>query len=354
MIAAAEPVQRPADARLLYVRRTGALEHRPRAALASLLLPGDLVVANDAATLPASLTGVHVRTGRSIEVRLAGRRTLDSHAVREFTVVVFGAGDFHTRTEDRPPPPPLQPGDELQLGPLRATVLALQDHPRLARTRFEGPPRRIWEGLARHGKPVQYAHLRQALALWDVWSPFAGVPSAFEPASAGFAVDWALLESLRRRGIEFTTLTHTAGLSSTGDPQLDSRLPFDEPFRIPLTTAAAIQRARRSARRIVAVGTTVVRALEQAATDGRGRVRAGEGLATGRIGASSGLQVVDLLLSGTHAAGTSHHEMLRAFVCPSTLERIDAQLDQRRYRTHEYGDSVLIERAREDQNVAGT
>jgi S-adenosylmethionine:tRNA ribosyltransferase-isomerase len=153
MIAASEPVQRPDDAKLLVVRRGGSLEHWPRSALVDLLEPGDLLIANDAATLPASLTGVHVGRGRSIEVRLAGRRSLEAADVRRFLAVVFGAGDFRTRTEDRPPPPELAPGDRIRLGPLHATIERLENHPRLALIRFDGTVEEIWAGLARHGKP---------------------------------------------------------------------------------------------------------------------------------------------------------------------------------------------------------
>src|SRR3954463_15934531 len=110
MIAASEPVRSPRDAKLLFVRRDGALEHQPRSAFVSLLREGDLIVANDAATLPASLSGTHVPSGRAIEVRLAGRRSLDTTDVCHFLAVVFGTGDHRLRTEDRSPPPALTSG----------------------------------------------------------------------------------------------------------------------------------------------------------------------------------------------------------------------------------------------------
>ena len=112
------------------------------------------------------------------------------------------------------------------------------------------------------------------LALWDVWTPIASPPVAFEPPSAGFALDWRTIAALRARGIGFATITHAAGISSTGDDELDKRLPFDEPYEIPPSTARAIARTRGSGGRIVAIGTTVVRALEHAAMrDGRGPCR---------------------------------------------------------------------------------
>jgi len=152
-----------------------------------------------------------------------------------------------------------------------------------------------------------------------------------------------MLGALRVRGVELATITHAAGISSTGDTELDRRLPFDEPYRIPATTACAIRRTRARGGRIVAIGTTVVRALEHAATRD-GRVPAGEGLATQRLGPTSRLRIVDAILSGTHEPATSHYQLLRAFMDDDTLRQASEELDARGYRTHEFGDSVLIER----------
>jgi len=343
MIAADQPRQRPPDAKLLAIDARGEITHARRADLVDFLRRGDLLIANDAATLPASLTGVHVRTGAAVEVRLAARSSLAPDDVNCFAAVVFGAGDHHTRTENRPPPPMLAPGDELQLGPLNATVEALLRHPRLVALRFGGTSSSIWAGLARHGRPIQYAHMPAALELWDVWTPIAGAPVAFEPPSAGFALDWNTLEQLRERGAEFATITHAAGISSTGDLDLDRRLPFDEPYEIPAATARAIRASKRRGASIVAVGTTVVRALEHAARSD-GEVLAGVGVATQRIGPSTRLRVVDAILSGTHEPDSSHYELLGAFTDAATLQRMSVELEARGYRTHEFGDSVLIER----------
>jgi S-adenosylmethionine:tRNA ribosyltransferase-isomerase len=343
MIPASQPTQRPPDARLLAIDRYGRITHMRRTSFDGLLGPGDLVVANDATALPASLQGVHSPTGCPVEVRLASRRSLDETS--DFTAVIFGAGDFHTRTEDRPAPPRLNPGDRLRLGPLSATVERLLDHARLVDLHLDGPADTIWAGLARHGRPIQYAYLPVPLELWDAWSPVAGRPVAFEAPSAGFALDWRAVEGIRSRGATFATLTHTAGISSTGDFELDRRLPFDEPYRISKSTASAVESARTRGSRIIAIGTTVVRALEHAASRD-GRVHAGDGLATQRIGPESQLRVVDAILSGVHEPGTSHHQLLRAFADDATLRRAGEELDAMGYRTHEFGDSVLIERKR--------
>ena len=341
MIAATSAVQRPADAKLLVVDAQRNIIHVPRNAFVEFLRPNDLVIANDAATLPASLTGVHQPTGQAIEVRLAGRPSLDPIDVNRFSAVVFGEGDFHTRTEDRPLPPPLLPGDKLLLGPLQAAVAEPLGHPRLVSLLFHGTADEIWAGLASHGKPIQYSHLQTSLELWDVWTKVAGAPVAFEPPSAGFILDWEVLSTIREHGARFATVTHAAGISSTGDDDLDRLLPFDEPYQIPDSTAKAVEITRQRGGRVIAVGTSVVRALEAAATDD-GHLHVGDGLARGKIGPTTRLRVVDAILSGTHEPGTSHYELLRAFLEDSTLERATAELTARGYKTHEFGDSVLI------------
>ncbi len=342
MIPAAQPVQRPRDARLLVVDEDGHVTHAPRSRFLDFVHPSDVVIANDAATLPASLHGVHVPSGSAIEVRLAGRASLAPEDVHTFSAVVFGAGDYRLRTEDRPLPPPLAAGDRLALGPMKATVERQLGHPRFIALRFAGPSADVWAGIARHGRPIQYTHVAAPLALWDVWSAIAGLPAAFEPPSASFALDWDMLSTMRDRGIGFATITVAAGIASTGDPELDRRLPFDEPYAIPEATASAIRRARASGGRVVAVGTSVVRALEHAATSNG--VVAGHGVANQRVGPTTVLRVVDAILSGTHEPGSSHFELLRAFASDATLTDAGAALESAGYRTHEFGDSVLIER----------
>jgi S-adenosylmethionine:tRNA ribosyltransferase-isomerase len=154
-------------------------------------------------------------------------------------------------------------------------------------------------------------------------------------------LDWHVLSAIREHKARFATITHAAGISSTGDDDLDRLLPFDEPYHIPPTTATAVELTRKRGGRVIAVGTTVVRALEAAATED-GQLPSGDGVAKGRIGPATRLKVVDAILSGTHERGTSHYELLRAFLEDATLERATAELDARGYRTHEFGDSVLI------------
>jgi S-adenosylmethionine:tRNA ribosyltransferase-isomerase len=196
--------------------------------------------------------------------------------------------------------------------------------------------------MARHGRPIQYSYIQEPLAIWDTWTRIAGQPVAFESPSAGFILDWHVIRRIRSRGARFATLTLAAGISSTGDPHLDRRLPFDEPYDIPPSTAALIQSGRRRGR-VIAVGTTVVRALEHAARLD-GMVRPGPGVATTRVSRLTPLRVVDAILSGVHERGTSHYDLLRAFQGDEALDRMDAEAAERGYRGHEFGDSVFLVR----------
>src|SRR5262249_57682931 len=112
----------------------------------------------------------------------------------------WGGGDAGGGREEGLAPPPLWTGDRLSLGPLAAVVDQLLDHPRLFRLRFIGDHATILAGLARHGRPIQYAHQPEPLALWDVWTSIAAAPIAFEAPSAGFALHLPILAALRPHG----------------------------------------------------------------------------------------------------------------------------------------------------------
>src|SRR5262249_49089412 len=126
--------------------------------------------------------------------------------------------------------------------------------------------------------------------------------------------------------------------------------PLDEPYSIPAKTAAAVNATRAYGGRVIAVGTTVVRALEAAGAR-NGIVRAGNDIATGRIGVGKKLRIVDAIATGTPEPGPTHHALLGAFLGETPLRRLDAELATNHYRTHEFGDSLLIERG--DGSISG-
>jgi S-adenosylmethionine:tRNA ribosyltransferase-isomerase len=306
---------------------------------ASFLRARDVLVLNDAATLPASLHARATRSGTAVEIRLLG-----PEREGRFQAVLFGEGDYRTRTEHRPPPLPLQVGDELTVSPeLHARVLGQSElSARLVELQFDATAERLWTQLYAHGKPVQYAHHPAPLSLWSVQTLYAARPWAAEMPSAGRPLSMRVFEQLARRGVNVTTLTHAAGLSATGDPAIDRALPLPERYDIPATTVHAVQRARQQGARVVAVGTSVVRALESAALRGDGQLIAGEAVSTLRIDAAHQLCVVDGLLTGIHTPDESHFDLLRAFVTEPLLASSARHAREEGYHLHEFGDASLI------------
>jgi S-adenosylmethionine:tRNA ribosyltransferase-isomerase len=333
------PRPEPREERLLRVDPgAGTWRDARLADLPGELRAGDLLVVNDAATLPASLRG-RGPSGEELEVRLAGLAE-DG----EWWAVLFGAGDWRTRTEDRPAPRRLAPGDRIRVADDLAAEVRRVDgsSPRLVALAFDREGAELWAALYRHGRPVQYSHLRAPLALWHVQTGYAGRPWAVELPSAGRPLTADMRHKLGRRGVRLAGLTHAAGLSSTGDPALDARLPLPERFEIPPRTVAAVAEARSARGRIVAVGTSAVRALEGQAARHHGRLVPGGGVTDLVIDASHRLRVVDGLLTGLHDPGTSHFDLLQAFAAPALLRAASHHAEAEGYLGHEFGDSSLI------------
>jgi S-adenosylmethionine:tRNA ribosyltransferase-isomerase len=303
--------------------------------LTQFLRAGDLLVVNDAATLPASLSG-QTASGEHLEARLAGGDE------REWLAVLFGPGSWREKTEERAAPPRVGRGERLLFGPgLTATVVRTSAlSPRLVWLAFEGPA--FWESLYLYGKPIQYSYLETDVSLSDVQTPYAGRPWAFEPPSAGRPLQFSVFAALQKAGVAVAPLTHAAGISSTGDPALDAHLPLPERFKIPERTSAAVERTHRGGGRVVAVGTTVVRALEGARILTKGPLRGIAGVTALRLTEGFPLRIVDGLLTGIHEPGTSHFELLTAFEEREALAAAFTHAEARGYLGHEFGDSMLI------------
>jgi S-adenosylmethionine:tRNA ribosyltransferase-isomerase len=361
---AAWPRSQPLDERLLVI--DGGSGHYDDARvrdLPRLLKAGDVVVLNDAATLPASLSARTVTGERAcVEVRLLAERRDDAER-RTWDAVLFGEGTWRTRTEERAPPPALAEGDLLVFTsarsrvrenetevaedgtPLTARVTSVSKiSPRLVTLRFDSEGGALWSSIYRHGRPVQYAYVAAPLELWHVQTPYAARPWSVEMPSAGRPLVSSILRALASRGVEVRTLTHAAGLSSTGDAALDRALPLPEWFDIPSATVMAIERARARGEgaRVVAVGTTVVRALEGSARLNDGAVVAGEAQTDLRIGGDFRPRIVDALFTGLHEPSASHFRILEAFAPHELLSRAYAHAERAGYLHHEFGDSCLL------------
>lgn len=340
-----EPATAPrprSSLRMLVVRADGVVSAMPARDVVNAFAPGDVLVLNDAATMPASLpahTSLGSRSGSRIELRLAANRG----EARRWTAALLGAGDHRMPTERRPPPPPVRHGDRLIVDGQDGLV-AIVEHvhalsPRLVDVRFDLPLRRadnddaIWSALYRAGRPVQYAHVPDPLALWDVQNAWAARPWAVEMPSAGRVLDVATLNALRARGVAIAFVTHAAGLSAVGDPAIDAALPLPERYEVPPETSAAIARAKR----VIAVGTSVVRALEGAASSG-----VASGITDLKLGPRSRRVAVDAILTGVHEAETSHHSLLESFVAGRVLEEAARASLEEGLLGHEFGDLWLI------------
>jgi S-adenosylmethionine:tRNA ribosyltransferase-isomerase len=332
------PRDDPRTTRLLHVDpRRGGFVDRKIGDLRALLRDDDLLVVNDAATLPASLHGF-AASGAPLEARLAGEG--EDGAWR---AVLFGPGDWRTRTEERPAPPRLRVGDVIEFDSIRATVAGVDEaSPRLVALVFDASGAAFWRALYRAGRPVQYSHTAKPLALWHVQTAYAARPWATEAPSAGFAFTWDLLLDLRRRGVRIARVTEAAGLSSTGDGALDARLPLAERYEVSADAVRAVAAAKQHGGRVVAVGTTVTRALEGAAAKGEGRLVAGKGTTELRLGAGTRRRVVDGILTGVHDAASSHFALLESFASRRLLDRAHAFAEAHGYRGHEFGDAILV------------
>lgn len=325
---AATKYRAPHDLRLLVVDAAlGAMHLASSAEFARLFERGDLLVVNDAATLPASL-----RAG-DLELRLLGAR-----GDRTWIAALLGPGDWHTRTEDRPAPRAVSAGEELRIGDLVVRIAKIHaESSRLVtitmRHAEDESVSALWAELYRVGRPVQYAHVPDAYALWDVQNAYAGRPWAVEMPSAGRVLTFDTLAELAKRGVEVATVTHAAGLSSVGDPAIDAMLPMPERYEIPERTWEAIARADR----VVAIGTSVVRALESAARTGQLA-----GITELRIGPHTRRRVVDAVLTGVHETESSHFALLGAFASPDVLHASLAEAEEAELLAHEMGDACLL------------
>lgn len=338
MMPARWPRDEPLRERLLHVDpRTGSLRDLRVGELPSVLRGGDLLVVNDAATLPGSLQG-QAEDGTPVEARLLAE--LPSGA---FRAVLFGGGDWRTPTEHRAPPAPLPAGARLSFGELSAAVERVSPvSARLIELRFDRSGAPLWSALYALGRPVQYSYAAGPLELWHVQVGYASRPWAAEMPSAGRPLRWELLLALRDRGVRVASITHAAGLSSTGDAALDAALPLPERFDVPAATVRAVGHARAEGGRVIAAGTSVVRALEGAAAANGGRLAAGEGETALLLGPGHRPRVVDGLLTGVHEKGASHYALLHAFAPAELIAQASAHSERAGYLCHEFGDSWLL------------
>src|SRR4029077_21250984 len=334
-LSAKEPPERRGirrdQVRLLVIdRATGRIEHTRFDKITEYLRAGDLLVFNSSRTLPASLRGCDCSAahGPCMEVRLAERLPDDSWLALLLCEQgdPFGCG--------------LRAGMQIEFAEgLAATVLARDENiPRLWQLRFSISGTQLVDLIYRLGKPIRYEYVS---APWDLdyyQTVYAKEPGSAEMPSAGRAFTWKLLLDLKRRGIDSAYIVLHTGLSSYMDDELDRAHPAsEEEYFVSTTTAGKINRARKSGGRVIAVGTTAVRALESA-IDESGRVRAQHGYTRLRIDNEHRLKAVDGLLTGLHEPEASHLDLLSAFLPAAQIRAAYEEAVERRYLWHEFGD----------------
>ena len=336
-LSAKEPPERRGirrdQVRLLVIERaTGRIEHSRFDKIDNYLRAGDLLVFNSSRTLPASLRGCCATHGPCMEVRLAERLPDDSWLALLLCEQgdPFGCG--------------LRAGMQIEFAEgLTATVLERDENiPRLWQLRFSISGTQLVDLIYRLGKPIRYEYVS---APWDLdyyQTVYAKEPGSAEMPSAGRAFTWKLLLDLKRRGIESAYIVLHTGLSSYMDDELDRAHPAsEEEYFVSATTAEKINRARKSGGRMIAVGTTAVRALESA-VDESGHVRAQHGYTRLRIDNKLRLKAVDGLLTGLHEPEASHLDLLSAFLPAEQIRAAYEEAIERRYLWHEFGDLNLI------------
>ena len=338
-LSAKEPPERRGigrdQVRLLVIDRArGHIEHSRFDKIDKYLRAGDLLVFNSSRTLPASLRGCDCSAahGPCMEVRLAEHLPNDSW----LALLICEQGD--------PFGCGLRAGMQIEFAEgLAATVLARDENiPRLWQLRLSISGTQLVDLIYRLGKPIRYEYVS---APWDLdyyQTVYAKEPGSAEMPSAGRAFTWKLLLDLKRRGIDSTYIILHTGLSSYMDDELDRAHPAsEEEYFVSATTAGKINRARKSGGRVIAVGTTAVRALESA-IDESGRVRAQHGYTRLRIDNEHRLKAVDGLLTGLHEPEASHLDLLSAFLPAAQIRAAYEEAVEHRYLWHEFGDLNLI------------
>ena len=317
----------PADVALLVANRSnGKLVHACFTELSRFLHAGDLLVVNTSATLPAAVPAR--LDGKQVELHLS---TPAEERGSEVLWVV------ELRTTDRRPLRTAM-GARLELpGDGGAELLAPylgSSRLSVARLSLAGP---VEDYLARPGQPLRDRHTEADLPIEAYQTVFAREPGSAEMPSAARPFTAELVTALASEGVLVAPLTLHCGVSSLEAGES----PYPERFRVPAETARVVNAVHRWGSRVIAVGTTVVRALETVAA-GDGTVRPGHGLTRLVVSPERGLRAIDGLITGWHEPKSSHLSLLEAAAGPDLLRGSYDAAHAAGYRFHEFGDSHLI------------
>ena len=318
----------PRDGVRLMVARGGgqSIDHRRFRDLPGILDPGDVLVVNTSATLAAAVTG---RLG-SVDAELHLSTQLPGGL---WVVEVRHAAEGSAST----PWLDASAGDVVELpAGGRVSLLAAASPGRLWFATVD-LPQPLLAYLSRWGRPIRYGYVQRDWPISAYQTVFADEPGSAEMPSAARPFTADLVARLVSRGVAFAPFVLHAGVSSVEAHEP----PFAEWFRVPEASAEVINRARAGDHRVVAVGTTAVRALESV-VDTHGRVHPGQGWTEVVVTPARGVTSVDGLITGWHEPHASHLAMLEAIAGTALLDSsYRAALDEG-YLWHEFGDSHLI------------
>ncbi len=314
------------DVRLMLSTPDGRNTHHEFRELPDFLSPGDLLVVNESMTLPASLPAVSKRFG-NIRLNLSTR----------FSEYLWVAEPRWS--PGRPGPMDFEEGDTLSVDESNAKLLVRYPGiPRLWLVKFELPVDML---MMRVGEPIHYGYA-PVYPIKMYQTLFSRFPGSVEMPSAGRPISTSVRDALLGRGIGIAGIVLHTGVSSLEieDETVEEQVMYPEWFRVLVATANAVNAAHAHGNRVIAVGTTVVRALETA-WNGNG-VRACTGDTSLYVHPGSGVHVVDGLLTGLHDPVTSHLAMLSAIAGIDRVKSAYQEAIERRYLWHEFGDSHLI------------
>lgn len=308
-------------------RPAGDIVHATFDQFPDFLRAGDLVVVNNSATLPAAVDAV-AAGGMNLTVHFSTELSADLWVVEPRRRV---AGSTHQWVGE-PPPRRLHFAD----GGSIELVEPYLGSDRLWLARLSLPDDAIsW--LSSNGRPIRYQYVDRDWPIGDYQNVYALHPGSAEMPSAGRPITPEIITRLIAKGVGVAPVTLHAGVSSLEAKES----PFPERVIVPASTARHVNAALAEGGRLVAIGTTVVRALESAATT-HGRIAAMDGWTDLVITPERRMRVVDGILTGWHEPEASHLLMLEAIAGRELLRRSYAEGVAAGYRWHEFGDSHLI------------
>lgn len=306
------------DVRMLVSNGDGEVVHAHFRELPRFLAPGDLLVLNTSGTVPAALTALRENGD---EIALHWSTSMPAGlAVMEPRNVQGHAGEILTIPGG---------GEVTLLAPYRQSR-------RLWITKLDVPIPPL-DYLQRWGRPIAYNYVQQSFPLSAYQTVFARSIGSAEMPSAGRPFTRSLLACLRRSGVQLARLLLHTGVASLEQHEV----PYEEWYEVPLRTAELVRATRARGGRVVAVGTTVVRALESS-VDASGNVVASRGWTDLVITPERGVRIVDGLLTGLHEPRATHLAMLEAIAGHDVIARAYAEALAREYLWHEFGDVHLI------------